>query len=227
MAAVSTKTTMPSSHEAPTGHQNKSNLPLHLLRQGSGLIGFGLLFGFLVPMTPYPRLGLTAHIQFAVEGTMVCAAGLILGAKPFTSTLSSTPKAAGSASSEVQTVADRLKPWQVKLVYWGCAGIWVTLMSEVANAWWGTHWVLPIAHHAAGLAGNSAGPAAVWMERVVAAAHYPFAILLATVVGVLSFSHVSGAMECAWSVRFWPVYMNAGQENETFAICCRKITDLH
>src|SRR3954466_6378869 len=42
------------------------NLPLSLLRHGSGLIGFGLLFGFVVPLTPYPRLGLTAHIQFAV-----------------------------------------------------------------------------------------------------------------------------------------------------------------
>ncbi|KAK4209107.1 hypothetical protein QBC37DRAFT_59160 [Rhypophila decipiens] len=186
MAAESTKATMPSSHEAPAVHQDKSNLPLHLLRHGSGLIGFGLLFGFLVPMTPYPRLGLTAHIQFAVEGTMVCAAGLILGSKPFTSTFPSTPKAAGSASPEAQTVADRLKPWQVKLVYCGCAGIWVTLMSEVANAWWGTRWVLPIAHHAAGLAVNSTGPAAVWMERVVAAAHYPFAILLATVWPVIT-----------------------------------------
>ncbi|KAM7197113.1 hypothetical protein V8F33_005772 [Rhypophila sp. PSN 637] len=184
MAAPSTKTTTTPSHEAHAAYQ-RSKLPLHLLRHGSGLIGFGLLFGFLVPITPYPRLGLTAHIQFAVEGTMVCAAGLILGSKPFTSTPSSTPKAAGSASTEAQTVADRLKPWQIKLVYWGCAGIWVTLMSEVANAWWGTRWVLPIAHHAAGLAGNSTGPAAVWMERVVEAAHYPFAILLATVVSVL------------------------------------------
>lgn len=103
---------------------------------------------------------------------MVVAAGTLLNSKPFL-----TP--AGAASDK--RVVDYLAPWQRKVVYYGMTGIWVTLLSEAANAWWGTRWVLPIAHAAAGLAGGS-GPAEVWMERVVSVAHYPFAMLLATVV---------------------------------------------
>ncbi|KAK3342211.1 hypothetical protein B0T25DRAFT_594426 [Lasiosphaeria hispida] len=151
------------------------NLPLSLLRHGSGLIGFGLLFGFVVPLTPYPRLALTAHIQFAVEGTMVLAAGALLNSKPF-----QTPR--GETSDK--RVVDYLGPWQRRVVYWGLAGIWVTLGSEALNAWWGTQWVLKIAHDGAGLTGD--GPAGVWAERIVAAAHYPFAALLATVWPVIT-----------------------------------------
>jgi hypothetical protein len=155
------------------------NLPLSLLRHGSGLIGFGLLFGFVVPLTPYPRLGLTAHIQFAVEGTMVVAAGALLSSKPFLNTAGATLD---------KRVVDCLTPRQQKVVYYGMTGIWVTLLSEAANAWWGTQWVLPIAHAAAGLAGGS-GPAEVWMERVVSVAHYPFAMLLAAVVSGIPFQY--------------------------------------
>jgi hypothetical protein len=144
------------------------NLPLSLLRHGAALIGFGLLFGCIVPLTPYPRLGLTAHMQFAIEGTMVVGAGALLNSSPF--------------RTSNKKVADYLGPWQRNLVYYGVAGIWVTLLSEAANAWWGTRWVLPIAHEAAGLLGAGAGPAKLWMEMVVAVAHYPFAVPLALVV---------------------------------------------
>ncbi|KAK3367798.1 hypothetical protein B0H63DRAFT_489793 [Podospora didyma] len=171
---------------ATPAHQprRQSRLPLYLLRHGSGLIGFGLLFGFVVPMTPYPRLALTAHIQFAVEGTMVLAAGLLLNSDPF-------PSLSSSAKLERKTMADRLTPLQRRVVYWGCAGIWVTLLSEAANAWWGTRWVLPIAHGAAGLLvkfSGDDGPAEVWMERVVAVAHYPFSVALATVWPVITYA---------------------------------------
>ncbi len=149
------------------------NLPLSLLRHGAGLIGFGLFFGFVVPFPPYPRLGLTAHIQFAVEGTMVVAAGLLLNSRPFTAT--------GNTSTD-KRVVDHLRPWQRRVVHWGMAGIWVTLMSEVANAWWGTQGVLTLAHQAAGLQ----GPAAWWMEKVVEVAHYPFGVALAAVVSWIS-----------------------------------------
>ena len=157
------------------------NLPLALLRHGSGLIGFGLLFGFAVPFTPYPRLGLTAHIQFAVEGTMVVAAGLLLNARPFSRSPSSSSPG-DECGGDGRRVVDYLGPWQRRVVYWGVAGIWVTLLSEVANAWWGTQLILKIAHGAAGLTGTR--PAEVWMERVVAVAHKPFAMLLATVVSL-------------------------------------------
>lgn len=60
-----------------------NNLSLNLLQQGSGLVAFGLYFGFAIPLAPYPRLALTAHIQFIVEGTMVLAAGLLLPSTPY------------------------------------------------------------------------------------------------------------------------------------------------
>jgi len=171
-----------------------TNLPLSLLRHGSGLIGFGLLFGFVVPLTPYPRLGLTAHIQFAVEGTMVVAAGLVLNAKPF-----QRPADVKGVTPSENRVVDFLAPWQRRVVHWGMIGIWVTLLSEAANAWWGTQWVLPIAHDAAGLMGD--GPAKIWMERVVATAHYPFAMLLATVVRFITTSRSMEKTDKKW----WPV----------------------
>jgi hypothetical protein len=158
------------------------NLPLSLLRHGSALIGFGLLFGFVVPLTPYPRLGLTAHIQFAVEGTMVVAAGLLLNSRPFHQS-SAASQAGEKEPSEGKRVVDYLGPWQQRVVYWGAVGIWVKLLSQAANAWWGTQWVLPIAHDAAGLKGN--GPAEVWMERVVEMAHKPSSVLLAFLVSWL------------------------------------------
>ncbi len=100
---------------------------------------------------------------------MVVAAGLLLNSRPFTAT---------NNTSSDKRVVDCLHPWQRRVVHWGVAGIWVTLLSEVANAWWGTRGVLTLAHQAAGLE----GPAAAWMERVVEVAHKPFAVLLAAVV---------------------------------------------
>ena len=219
------------------------------------MIAFGLIWGFFVPLTPYPRLALTAHIQFAVEGTMVVAAGLLLNTNPF---LIPPPKTttshregiipshrarqhglAASGSLEEQDepphkrsrkrrhsttstehhggqqvplveseykekkeprsplqrpktrkLAERLTPLQQKLVYWGLAVIWVPLLSEVANAFFGgTKWVLlPLAYEAAGLGtdassqGLPAAAAQIWMERVVQVAHMPFALAMAVVV---------------------------------------------
>lgn len=143
----------------------RSRVPLHLLRHGCALIAFGLLFGFVVPYTPYPRLGLTAHIQFCAEGTMVLAAALLLQSDPF----------GGGA-----LLADRLGPRQRLAVYAGLSMVWVTLLSEALNAWWGTQWVLKMAHEAAGLRGD--GPAQPWMEVVVDVCHKPPALLLSLVV---------------------------------------------
>lgn len=127
-----------------------NNLSLHLLRQGSGLVAFGLFFGFAIPLAPYPRLALTAHIQFVLEGTMVVAAGLLLQSTPFTTVTSTSGKVTEVPRARV---ADRLSKWQRNVISWGCMGIWVTLLTEAANAWWGTEWVLTLAHEAAGLKG--------------------------------------------------------------------------
>lgn len=164
--------------------EQPSTVPLNLLRHGSALVSFGLLFGFVVPLTPYPRLGLTAHIQFAVEGVMVIVAGLVLQSDPFVhrrqhdGDIQKTSRK--QHSQQPKALADRLSPVQRRIVYWGLVGIWITLLSEVANAWWGTQWVLPLAHEAAGLKGD--GPASKWMEMIVNVAHKPLAVFLSTVV---------------------------------------------
>jgi hypothetical protein len=71
---------------------------------------------------------------------MVLGAGLALPLQPF-----------GGAVRLV----DQLAAWQRRVVYWGCGGVRVTLLSEVANiwCWWGTRDVLPLAADAAGRLG--------------------------------------------------------------------------
>ncbi|KAL7916453.1 hypothetical protein GGI35DRAFT_473732 [Trichoderma velutinum] len=153
----------------------RSTLPLSLIRHGGGLVGFGMLFGFLLPIVPYPRLGLTAHIQFGVQGCMVLVTGLVLQSDPLASPRSQDAETPGH---RVQ-LADRLSWWQEQMIYWGCAAVWATLLAEAGNAWWGTKWTLPIAYQAAGLLGGS-HEAARWMELVVVATHFPLAIPLAS-----------------------------------------------
>ncbi|KAK1255752.1 hypothetical protein MKX07_008011 [Trichoderma sp. CBMAI-0711] len=153
----------------------RSRLPLSLIRHGGGLVACGMLFGFLVPLVPYPRLGLTAHIQFGVQGCMVLVTGLVLQSDPLGS--SSSPDK--EAPRERPQLADSLSRWQEHAIYWGCTAIWATMIAEMGNAWWGTKWTLPIAHQAAGLLGRDV--AARWMEMIVAATHLPLAIPLASV----------------------------------------------
>jgi hypothetical protein len=114
---------------------------------------------------------------------MVVAAGLLLNARPFHQIPASTAGDKGQYErDDGKRVVDYLGPWQRRIVYWGVVGIWVTLLSEAANAWWGAQWVLRIAHEAAGLKGD--GPAEVWMERAVEVAHKPPAMLLALLVSL-------------------------------------------
>jgi len=100
---------------------------------------------------------------------MVLAAGLLLNSKPF-------------SSSSDKKVVNVLGPWSQWFILWGIRGIWISLLAEAANAWWGTQWVLKIAHDAAGLQGQGNGPAVRWMEWVVWWAHHPWAEVLSTVV---------------------------------------------
>ncbi|KAL7947987.1 hypothetical protein V8C42DRAFT_271364 [Trichoderma barbatum] len=158
-----------------TSSYRRSSLPLSLIRHGGGLVGFGMLFGFLIPLVPYPRLGLTAHIQFGVQGCMVLVTGLVLQSNP----LGSSRSQDGEVPGQGVQLADRLSWWQEQVIYWGCATVWATLIAEAGNAWWGTKWTLPIAHQAAGLL--SSHEAAKWTEILVAATHFPLAVPLASV----------------------------------------------
>src|SRR5690242_17876547 len=86
-----------------------------ILLHGMCFILVGLVWGLVVPHTPFPRLALTAHIQFLTNGLLfVVLACLLL---KFT-------HAVGPRSLWVMVAAVWLT--------------WLMALSEVANAWWGT-----------------------------------------------------------------------------------------
>ncbi len=57
---------------------------------------------------------------------------------------------------------------------------WLVMLSEMANGWWGTTKMLPIAAAQAGASG-----AAVWQEGIVTAAHLLGALVLIVYWGVI------------------------------------------
>ena len=110
----------------------------------------GLLWGLVVPACPFPRLALVAHIQLTAHGVMFLVAGLVI------SHLSIAPS---GMASRILVVA----PWLT----------WFVMFSEMANGWWGTRKMLPIAAAQAGASGS-----AEWQEGIVTAAHLLGAIIL-------------------------------------------------
>lgn len=114
-----------------------------ILIHGLFLVLFGLVWGFAVPATPHPRLALGAHIQFMTNGMLY----LILAIA-----LLSIPHRVGIKSVAVMVVSAWLT--------------WTMALSEVANSWWGTRQVLPIAAAQAGATGGLP-----WQELVVTLTH--------------------------------------------------------
>jgi hydroxylaminobenzene mutase len=114
-----------------------------ILIHGMTFILVGLVWGLVVPHTPYPRLALTAHIQFEGSGVLFMVAAILL---------LKLPHRVGCKSI-----------WVMLLAVWLS---WVMNLSEVGNAWWGTTQILPIAAHQAGAIGGTA-----WQELVVKLAH--------------------------------------------------------
>lgn len=114
-----------------------------ILIQGMVLVLVGLVWGLVVPNTPYPRLALGAHIQFVNNGMlfMVLATALL-----------ALPHSVGIKSVRVMVVAAWLT--------------WTMAISEVANAWWGTTQTLSIAASQAGATGGEP-----WQELVVKLTH--------------------------------------------------------
>ncbi len=114
-----------------------------ILIHGMVFILVGLVWGLVVPHTPYPRLALTAHIQFEGSGVLFMVVAILL---------LKLPHRVGSKSI-----------WVMLLAVWLT---WAMALSEVGNAWWGTTQILPIAAHQAGATGGTA-----WQELVVKLAH--------------------------------------------------------
>lgn len=121
-----------------------------ILLHALAMVLFGLVWGLAVPHTPFPRLALVAHIEFMVNGILFIVMALVL---------LSIPNNVGSRSASIMLMAVVLT--------------WVMGFSEVANAWWGTHEVLPLAAQQAGATG-----AAAWQETVVTLAHVAAGLVL-------------------------------------------------
>jgi hydroxylaminobenzene mutase len=114
-----------------------------ILINGMVLILAGLLWGLAVPHTPYPRLALSAHIGFEGSGLLYIVLAILLLKLPHR--------------------VGRKSIWVMLLSVWLT---WVMMMSEIANAWWGTIQILPIAAQQAGATGGTPG-----QELIVKLAH--------------------------------------------------------
>lgn len=111
---------------------NPSNGGRQILIHGLVLILVGLLWGLVVPHTPYPRLALDAHIQLTGNGVLFIVVAILL---------LKLPHRVGSKSM-----------WVILLSVWLT---WAMILSEVANSWWGTIQILPIAANQAGATGGT------------------------------------------------------------------------
>lgn len=134
--------------------QNRSR---QILIHGLLLVMVGLLWGFVVPLAPYPRLALGAHIQFVTKGLLIIVMAVLLLLLPHN---------VGPRSTSVMLCATWL--------------IWPMALSEAANAWWGTTQMLPIA---AGQANATGG--AAWQELVVKLTHLAAGLSLVVAWGLL------------------------------------------
>jgi len=133
-----------------------------ILVHGLLLVMVGLLWGFVVPHAPYPRLALGAHIQFVTNGLLIVVMAVLL---------LKLPHNVGPKSTAIMLLAAWL--------------IWAMALSEAANAWWGTTQMLTISADQAKAKGGSG-----WQELVVKLTHIAagvslVAAWLALVIGFL------------------------------------------
>ncbi|MFN9604925.1 MAG: hypothetical protein ACK57G_11195 [Planctomycetota bacterium] len=133
------------------------NLGRKILKHGLLLVMAGLLWGFVVPLAPYPRLALGAHIQFVTNGLLLLVMAVML---------LTLPHHVGPKSARIML----LSAWLT----------WLMAMSEAANAWWGTNQMLPIAADQAGATGGMA-----WQELVVKLTHLAAGLGLVIAWGLL------------------------------------------
>ena len=142
-----------------------------ILMHGMILILVGLLWGVVVPGTPYPRLALGAHIQFEENGLLLVVLALLL-------------------LTLRHNVGTR-SIWVMVLSAWL---IWPMVLSEAANAWWGTTQALPIAAREAGASGGEP-----WQELIVTLAHIGggLSLIVAWTLLVIGFARRSDAMAAA------------------------------
>lgn len=124
---------------------NVQNRARQILIHGLALVLVGIVWGLVIPHTPFPRLALSAHIQAVLNGMLFILMAVLLLTLPHTVSARSA------------------------LVMLGAACLtWLTVISEIANAWWGTAESLSIAAQQAGASGGTA-----WQEQFVKLTHIP------------------------------------------------------
>src|SRR4051812_110239 len=138
-----------------------------ILIHGLLMVMTGLLWGVAIPHTPFPRLALSAHIQFLTSGIIYLLMSILL----FT-----LPHRVGPRSTIVMLISVWLT--------------WSMAMSEAFNAFWGTHDILPIVAAQARATGGTA-----WQERIETLAHIIAAAGLLASWGVLVVGFVRGAKD--------------------------------
>ena len=121
-----------------------------VLLHGMLLVFVGLVWGLVVPGTPFPRLALGAHIQLSSNGMLLMVMATALLALPH-----------------------RVGPRSVRVMVVTAWATWAMALSEVANSWWGTSKMLPLAAREAGATGGEP-----WQELVLAVAHVVVGVLL-------------------------------------------------
>jgi hydroxylaminobenzene mutase len=102
-----------------------------------------------------------AHVQFETNGLLFMAVGILL---------LTVPNRVGRKALWVMVASAWLT--------------WLMVLSEVANSWWGTSQMLPIAPKQAGAMG-----AAPWQELIVKLCHIPAALglILSFVLLIMAF----------------------------------------
>jgi hydroxylaminobenzene mutase len=114
-----------------------------ILMNGLGMILAGLVWGLVVPHTPYPRLALGAHIQFETNGMLFVIVAILLLKLPH-----------------------RVGPKSIWCMLVSAWLTWLMALSEVANSWWGASQLLAISASQAGATGG-----APWQEAVLKLTH--------------------------------------------------------
>ncbi len=127
------------------------------LRQGVAFMLVGLVWGMAIPATSFPPLALGAHIQLTGSGLMFLVAGLVI-----------SHLGLGDGRFERRILI--AGPWLT----------WPMVLSEMANAWWGTRKMLQIAGQQAGAPG-----AAAWQEGLVTVAHLIGAVVVLVYWGTI------------------------------------------
>ena len=132
-----------------------------ILIHGLALVLVGIVWGLVIPHTPFPRLALSAHIQAVLNGMLFTLMAVLL---------LTLPHKVSARSALIMLIAAWLT--------------WLTVISEIANAWWGTAESLAIAAQQAGASG-----AAVWQEQFVKLTHIPaiFGLIVAWILLIAGF----------------------------------------